>query len=225
MIAAGQPPASGPIAFEVDDVMFYGTSAAMLVPVVTGPVTGVSVVPFASLSAVPATGWTELATDPEGDARMKGLPDAVRLEAIPSARDTLWLRVTLREPPHDRWFGMNVALDVDGDPANGFAWWGPNTAFKFDRVITVWCFHVSPGCQGFIGMADSAQAAAGTFIAGDAGRQFTFAIDREHRAYLLGLPRARLGLQPGKEIRLVAAVGSALFFADDVPGQGAATIR
>ena len=47
---------------------------------------------------------------------------------------------------------------------------------------------------------------------------------RYQRAFIVGVPRELLKLA-GKEIRLVAAVGSALLFGDDVPGQGAATIR
>ena len=118
---------------------------------------------------------------------------------------------------------VNLALDVDGDPANGFAWWGANTAFKFDRLVTVWCFRVADGCQGYVGIADAAQVAARTFVAGG-GEKLRVAIDRDRRAFVVGVPRALLQLQ-GNEIRLVAAVGSAILYGDDVPGQGAATIR
>jgi hypothetical protein len=175
-------------------------------------------------AAIPSTGWIDQGADPERDGKMPGLPDATRLETIAKTPDdVLWARVTLREPPHDRWIGMNLVLDIDGDPSNGFAWWGANSAFKFDRIVTVWCFTVAAGCQGFIGVADAAQVAAGTFVAGGGGK-LRFAIDRDRRAFVVGVPRGLLKL-PDKEIRLVAAVGSALLYGDDVPGQGAATIR
>ena len=154
---------------------------------------------------------------------MPSLPDATRLEVIPSAGNLLWVRVTLREPPHDRWIGMNLALDVDGDPANGYAWWGANKEFKFDRLVTVWCFRVADGCQGYVGLADAAEMAAGVFVSGGGG-QLKFAIDRDRRAFVVGVPRDALHLD-GKDVRLVAAVGSALLFGDDVPGQGAATVH
>ena len=154
---------------------------------------------------------------------MPSLPDATRLEAIASADNMLWARVTLRELPHGRWFGMNLAFDVDGDPANGFAWWGANNNFTFDRLVTVWCFSVAEGCQGYIGLADASQVASGIFVA-EGGDRLSFAIDRDRRAFVVGVPRDLLKLQ-GNGIRLVAAVGSALLYGDDVPGLGAATIR
>jgi len=221
---SGEHP-SGHVEFQIDDVMFYATAtgAGSLAPVPVGPPTGLAVVPFAKLSAIPASGWIDLGADPERDGR-EGLPDATRLEVIPATSDQmLWVRVTLREEPHDRWFGMNLALDVDGDPANGFAWWGANNTFKFDQVVTVWCFHVADGCQGYIGLASAADAAAGRFVTGGAD-QLKFTIDRGHRAFVLGVPRTALG-RITSPIRLVAAVGSALIYGDDVPGQGAAIIR
>ena len=228
-VTTPQTPASddrtaGEFAFEVDDVVFYAQGTGRLEPAAAGPPAGLAVAPFTKLAAVPSAGWIDLGSDPERDGKMPSLPDATRLEAIASAADgMLWARITLREPPHDRWMGVNLAFDVDGDPANGFAWWGANSGFKFDRLVTVWCFRVADGCQGYIGLADAADAAAGRFVTGGADK-LRFAIDRDHRAFVVGVRRDLLQLQ-GREIRLVAAVGSALLYGDDVPGQGAATIR
>jgi hypothetical protein len=223
-LASAEARPAGDFAFEVDDVAFYGHGTGRVEPIVSGPPTGLAVVPFTPLASIPATGWIDLAADPERDGKMPSLPDATRLEAIPSAADnTLWVRVTLREPPHDRWMGINLALDVDGDATNGFPWWGANSGFKFDRLVTVWCFRVADGCQGYIGLADAEQAASKILVAGG-GETLRFAIDRERRAFVVGVPRDALRLE-GKAIRLVAAVGSALLYGDDVPGQGAAAIR
>jgi hypothetical protein len=226
-VTTPQAPSSEPrpareVTFAIDDVAFYSKSGVAAEPVATGPATGLAVVPFARPEAIPVTGWIDLFVDPERDGKMPALPDATRLEAMASG-PVLWLRVTLRERPHDRWMGMNVALDMDGDPGNGMAWWGTNTAFRFDRLVTVWCFHVAAGCQGYIGLADAAQVGAGTFVAGG-GDRLQFAIDRDRPAFVVGIPRDLLARNPS-EIRLVAAVGSALLYADDVPGQGAASIR
>jgi len=220
----GEERGDGKVDFQVDDIVFYGKGEEKPAPLALGATGPVSTIPFVPSASIPKDGWIELATDPAGDGRMPSLPNATRLETIPSSPDgLLWVRVTLSEPPHDRWLGMNLALDVDGDPANGNAWWGANNTFKFDEVVTVWCFHVAEGCQGYIGLAGADQAASGTFIDG-VGRRLRFAIDKDRRAYILGVPRDALHLERS-DFRLVAAVGSALLFNDDVPGQGAATLH
>jgi hypothetical protein len=216
-------PTTGDVAFEIDDVAFYGRGSRRLAPVPAGPPTGLDLAPFTKLTAIPASGWIELAGDPERDGKLPGLPDAVRLDVIPRDADNmLWARVALRERPHGRWMGVNLAFDTDGDSTNGFQWWGANGAFKFDRLLTAWCFHVPGGCQGYIGLADAARVASGVMVESSAGVRV--AIDPDRRYFIVGVPRDVLH-PTAKEIRLVAAVGSALLFADDVPGQGAATIR
>lgn len=214
--------APGRVVFELDDVALYGSGGGSAGPIATGAPGGISTVPFTPTASIPSGGWVEIAADPERDGVKPFLPDATRLEVIPSSADgLLWVRVTLRETPHDRWIGMNLALEVDGDSGNGSAWWGANNTFKFDRLVTVWCFRVAEGCQGFIGQADAEQVAAGAFVAG--GGNLRFAIDAKRRAFVVGVPRAWLGPEMG-ELRLVAAVGSAILYNDDVPGQGAATL-
>jgi len=215
---------AGAVAFEVDDVVLYGRAEGSAVPVASGSAGQVAIVPFTPADAVPSTGWVHLADDPASDGKVPSLPDATRLEAIPSSADgMLWLRMTLREPPHGRWIGVSAALDVDGDPANGQAWWGANSEFKFDRLVTVWCIRVAEGCQGYIGIADADQVASGTMVSGGS-QGLRFAVDRERQAFVVGVPREALRLGRS-EFRLVAAVGSALLYADDAPGQGAATLR
>jgi hypothetical protein len=46
----------------------------------------------------------------------------------------------------------------------------------------------------------------------------------EPAAFVVGIPRRLLGLT-SHPIRIVGAVGSALVYADDVPGAGAAIVR
>ena len=219
----GTEHAPAKVDFEVDDVVLYGGGPAPR-PVPSGTTGPISTIPFTSLASIPSSGWVELATDPERDGKMPMLPDATRLETIPASADgILWLRVSLRERPHDRWLGMNLAFDTDGDPADGRPWWGANKEFKFDQIVTIWCFHVAEGCEGYIGLADSGQAAAGDYTS-QGGGEFRVAIDPQRRAYIVGIPRTSLHLEK-EEFRLVAAVGSALLFADDVPGEGAVVLH
>src|SRR5262245_23326651 len=142
-------PVTGPVEFQVDDVVLYGRGTGRTQPAAAGTNTAVAVITLPPLSSVPSSGWTLLTEDPERDGTGQMFPDAIRVEAIPTGADgMLWVRVSLREPPNDRWMGMNLVLDVDGDASNGMAWWGANKEFKFDRLVSVWCFHVAGGCQG-----------------------------------------------------------------------------
>ena len=50
------------------------------------------------------------------------------------------------------------------------------------------------------------------------------AIDKERRAFVVGVPRDVLHLK-ADPVRMLVAVGSALSFNDDVPGEGAVTLR
>ena len=223
-IARDAEGATGEVAFEVDDIVLYGHGTAVTAPPAAGPAGSVAIVPFTPMASIPSAGWIRLSDDPAGDGRIPALPDATSLETIPASADGIvWLRMTLSQAPNDRWLGLNAVLDVDGDPANGQAWWGANSSFKFDRLVTVWCIRVAEGCQGYIGVASADQVANGTMSSGGA-QGVRFAIDHERRAFVVGIPREALG-QGKRDLRLVAAVGSALLYNDDVPGQGAATVR
>src|SRR5262249_41254246 len=105
-VRRGEERGDAKVDFQVDDVVLYGQGGEGLEPEASGATGPVSTVPFAPLASIPSKGWIELAADPAGDGKMPSLPDATRLEAIPSSPDgILWIRVTLREPPHGRWMG------------------------------------------------------------------------------------------------------------------------
>jgi len=117
---------------------------------------------------------------------------------------------------------VNLALDLDGDPANGMAWWGTNTAFHFDRLVTAYGSVTGSGYEGTIGIADAADVQAGNMVGPDTGA-VRIGLDRAQPAFLVGIPRSALGTGTSP-VRLVAAVGSALMHNDDIPNEGAALV-
>jgi hypothetical protein len=173
-----------------------------------------------SLSPAPRAGsWEELARDAPGDGQSAALPDATSLSVWRrGSGDRVWFRIGLREAAPERWLGLNLVLDTDGDPDDGAAWWGSNAAFHYDRLVTVWLFRTNHGYQGVAGIAEAPSVAEGEMMAG--GTDVLVALDRDPAAFLVGVPRAALGTGT---VRLVAAVGSALMHNDDVPGEGAAS--
>src|SRR6185295_14007191 len=171
--------------------------------------------PLASLT------WHSLASDSQGDVLHPRLPEAKELSyAIDSKAGLVWFKVSVYEPLPEHWFGINVAIDDDGNPDNGLPWWGTNK-FKLDHLASAYLFEAEGYWQGVAGVADS--VAAGRMVFSNLSRDVKVALDREQRAILLGIPRSALGKAPA--IRVIATVGSMLVNNDDVPNEGAVTVK
>jgi hypothetical protein len=182
------------------------------------PMRKVRLVPAESLAAL---AWMSLASDAAEDVQQRRLPDAKALSyAIDVKADLVWFRVNTYEPVHDRWFGINVAIDSDDSPDNGMTWWGTNKV-KFDRLASAYLFRADDvDWQGYFGVADSESATRNVSSLTSA---IQVAVDRKQRAVLLGIPRSALGTAP--TIRVIATVGSMLINNDDVPNEGMVTLK
>jgi hypothetical protein len=213
---------SGPFQFDIDDVELYATRADARLRVQHGPTLAAHFT-ASPPSAVPPGAWSELLADARGDGKQARLPDAT---AVSVRRDgsqhRVWFRIALSAPMPDRWLGANLALDVDGDPGNGMAWWGTNQAFRFDRLVSVWGMESGSGYQGIIGIADAKEVEAGN-LAGAAGDQVLVVLEQRPPAIVVGIPTDALGMATAP-VRLVAAVGSSFQHNDDVPDTGAALL-
>jgi hypothetical protein len=209
------PGASGPFDVMIDDVAWIGPKGAGTPPAEPGTSRFTrALVPddAAPLHGLP---WRGLTKDDAGDGR-PGLPDARALfVAKDRGRPLVWFRIDLEGEVPAHWIGVNLVLDNDGDPANGAAWWGKNTAFRFDRLVSAWLFQVGDRYEGSVGIVPSDEAAAFK-ITND--REVRLAIDRAARRVYVGVPASELA---GGKVRLVAAVGSAMLHSDDLPNEGA----
>jgi hypothetical protein len=65
--------------------------------------------------------------------------------------------------------------------------------------------------------------AAGRFLFSSLTRDAQAALDREQRTIFLGIPRSALGTAP--TVRVIATVGSMAVNNDDVPNEGAVTVK
>ena len=217
-----RPPRTGGYAFEIDDVGLYADRGDARLRVQDGPALSM---PFqADVEPPRCASWKELAADAGDDGKQKRLPDATSISVCADApQDPMWFRVGLAGPVPARWLGLNLALDVDGDPGNGMAWWGTNTAFHFDRLVTVYGFATDSGYEGPIGIADASDVQAGNMMGSHRSSVHLF-VDRAHPAFVVGIPSSALWGPSGSAARVVAAVGSALQHNDDVPNEGAAVV-
>lgn len=182
------------------------------------PVQKVQLVPSETLKAL---SWHSLATDPQGDVLHPRLPDAKELSyAIDAKAEMVWFKVSAYEPLPEHFFGINVAVDNDGDADNGLTWWGTNK-FKLDRLASAYLFSAEGYWQGVAGVSDG--ESAGRFLLSTLTRDARAALDREQKAIFLGVPRSALGT--ATTIRVIATVGSMMVNNDDVPNEGAVTVK
>lgn len=233
---AQSPPAAEPTAFAPRGVTYLGITTAEDSPhdftleiddveLVTEapPDSGVSPTQKLMLTdprSLDRLAFTTIARDDRGDTVHPRLPDARELQlAVDPSDDRVWFRFVLQDPPPDGWFGLNVALDIDGDPDNGGAWWGQNKHFHYDRLITAYLSRGAGYWQGFAGVADAAQIAS--FSVAARSSDVRVAVDPARRSLAVGVPRVSLGLAPGGRARLIGTVGSNFTFNDDVPAEGA----
>jgi hypothetical protein len=171
--------------------------------------------------ALASFSWKSLAADPKGDGIQQRLPDAGELfYAIDLKTDLIWFKVHVYESLPERWFGINIAIDNDDAPDNGMAWWGTNKS-RFDRLASAYLFRAEDDWQGYVGVADSESIGRGNIS--NVTRGVKVAVDREHRAISLGIPRSALGTAP--TVRIVATVGSMLINNDDVPNDGMIIVK
>jgi hypothetical protein len=199
---------------EIDDVELVPA------PPETPPPFALRKTALAEAREIETLSFTTLGSEGAGDGVSPTLPDARELAvAVDPARGLVWFRVGLeREPPGD-WLGVNIALDVDGDPANGRAWWGQNKPFHFDRLVTAYLARGSGYWQGVTGVGDAEGTAAGRFDG--LTTEARVVVDRKRRALVVGVPRDALGLRPDGKARLIATVGSNFTYNDDLPQAGA----
>jgi hypothetical protein len=212
--AAGR---TGPFAFEVDDVELVGASR----PASPHGARMQSRVKKAALGALASATWAELGTDPVGDGKAASLPDIVSLASVRQG-DTVWFRLTTAAPVGEA-FGVNLVFDTGSEPAKTRPWWGSNTGFKFERLVTAWVFATTAdGFEGTIGISSAEDAMKGAMI-DDALGAPQLAVSADGRQIYVGVPRAALG-GGSRPVRLLAAVGSPMKHNDDLPDTGALTM-
>jgi hypothetical protein len=212
---------AGSFAFEIDDVQLYASRREAKLRVQDGPTL---TVPFtaAPASEAPSGPWKELASDAPDDGKQKRLPDATSVAVCPDeAHGRLCFRVTLAGPIPDRWLGVNLALDVDGDPSrHGLV--GHERRLSSSTAWSRSTVRHRGGLRGDAGHRGRRRR-AGRQLRRPKNEPVTVVLDKAGPALLVAIPRSALGTST-TPARVVAAVGSAFLHNDDVPNEGAAVL-
>src|SRR5205085_1441894 len=164
--------------------------------------------------------WTVAGFDAKGDARDPSLADAAQLSyRYDKQQDLLWFRVSLYGKPNEQAFGINLVFDTGVDEAAKMNWWGANTAFKFNKLVTAWVTLGGNGYQGTIGIGD---------VVGIKAKQVNNLLQNnlqirvEGDSLIIGVKRT--DVTDKLKMNVIAAVGSNQQWNDDVPNAGSVAI-
>jgi pimeloyl-ACP methyl ester carboxylesterase len=164
--------------------------------------------------------WTVIAADPMADGRDPSLPDVAQVAyRYDKQQDLLWFRVSLYGKLNEQQFGVNLVFDTGANDAARMNWWGANTAFKFDKLVTAWVTAGANGYQGTIGVGDVAGAQLKRV---NNLLQNNLQIRVEGDSILIGVKRS--DVTDKTKMNLIVAVGSDKVWNDDVPNTGFGTI-
>lgn len=168
--------------------------------------------------------WTQLAVDAAGDGQNPELADARALSySYDAAKDRLWFNFDYNSLPDPSAFGINIAVDIDDNQENGTKWWGGNTTFHFDRLVTVWVRKYDDGnYYGTVGISDDVSVRRMRLMQ-LSQNNILFGADAQKQQVLIGFQRSEL--DTARKIRLLAAVGSDLVWNDNIPDANSVTIQ
>jgi len=159
--------------------------------------------------AAPSVTWQPFLTDAAGDGKNPKLPDVVGVDRADDG-DLVWVRVTFHDPL-PRSFGVNIAVNRSGDPASGMKWWGKDSTFRFDRLVTAWISRDGDRYFGRIGITDpdGARTAHMRKLSSDV----QLAMGSDDRSVMIGVRRDAIGITDKSTV--VVAGGSHLVWNDD----------
>jgi len=169
---------------------------------------------WAPAAAVAGLTWSQLGSDAAGDGKETAAPDVRTLELARGA-DRVWFRLGFdKELPSS--FGINLAIDRDGDPAGGDEWWGGGSRFRYDRLVTAWVVREGDGFFGTVGVTDA--------TGGNTQRLMKLSTDvllrlgEDGKSVMAGVPAPALELAAGAKV--VGAGGTNLMWNDNLTAAG-----
>ncbi len=177
---------------------------------------------FSATSMASFAQWTTLASDGTGDGSHggPGFLDGTKLEyRYDDKSDSVWFRVTVTNMLNAN-YGINIIMNVNGAGSTA-NWFGSNTSFKYNRIITAW---ITSGTSGTVGITDAAGFGAGNYT--KLGKDnISISMDATAKTYTLGLKRTDIYNDTVLNATVIAGVGSNQFWDDDVPNSGSGSVN
>lgn len=165
--------------------------------------------------------WGTLAMDATGDGSVGGpnFLDGTKLEyRYDNMSDSIWFRVTVTNVLNAN-YGINIIMNVT-DGGTTAKWFGTNSSFDYNRVITAW---VTSGTSGTVGITDA--SGFGTMNYTKLGaNNIDIQVDATNKTYTLGMKRTAIYNDTVLKADIIAGVGSNQYWDDDVPNIGSGGI-
>ena len=167
--------------------------------------------------------WVKLADDQAQDGRRKDSADGKALHYFYDAEtDTLWFKLELYNAVSKR-PAVSISIDTDADQTTGIGWYGANSAFQFEKMLSV-----GPISQdgevytGYNGITNQEGVAAADWI-NEKQNVLAFHVDPADKAYFIGVKRADL-MPERARIHVIGSVGANALWNDDIGETGYAEI-
>lgn len=169
--------------------------------------------------------WIELARDAAGDGERAGSADGRALAYHYDAETgTLWFRLEIYGEVDTQRPAVSIAIDVDADQSTGIPWYGANSGFTFDKMLSVGPLETEGDLvRGYNGITNADGVSRREWINERQG-VLTFFVDTASRAYILGV--ARTDIAPDlRQFHVIGSVESNARWNDDIGEEGYATVE
>ncbi len=168
--------------------------------------------------------WVKLADDQAQDGQETSSADGKAFYYHYDVQaDTLWFKLELYNDVSEDAPAVSVAIDIDTDQSTGIAWYGANSGFMFEKMLSVGPISKEDEMyNGYNGVTNQEGVSAGDWINEKQG-VLAFHIDRASKSYFIGV--SRLDVAPGlKSMHVIGSVGKNALWNDDIGEVGFATI-
>ena len=168
--------------------------------------------------------WIKLADDPQGDGRNKNSADGkASYYFYDPASDMLWFRLGLYSKVDWDLPAISVSFDTDADQNTGIPWYGANSKFKFDKMLSVGPLEKRDGKYfGYNGITNAEGVKQRDWV-NEKSSNLIFYIDDSSNSYIIGVKRSDISPSLHK-FNVIGSVGQNGVWNDDIGDVSYATI-
>lgn len=169
--------------------------------------------------------WIKLMDDNKDDGRINESADGKSFAYFfDKATDMVWFKFDLYNQINPYAAAISVSLDTDADQSNGTNWYGKNSKFKLEKMLSVGPSK-KQGTQylGYNGITDEKGVQAQNWINVKSGN-LIFYFDTQSNSYFLGVKRPDIDPNLHK-FNVIGSVGQNTTWNDDIGEHGFATIE